>query len=349
MQVVKHVVVTGASGYLGKHLMQSFFTNRSPLSSDKGNVIQYQIYALYGSHPDFDVSVQDYATSYEDDDKLCCQVKAFSLNLTDSNAVDAWLEKDLGHVDVVDVCIHLAAMSNPGKCQADPAMAFRTNVPKHFFTALLENRKCSSIIALSTDHVYPGTNPPYTDEDVPLDPINTYGRTKYDMERFLLSLSRDHDQKAPCRVILLRSSIILGSKGPIAVDHSKATFLHFVASRKDQETFFWTDEKRNVIWVNDVVAVIRWYVDNPGSSGGVYNMGGPQSVSRLDMAQAVFDYYGYDTTYLVAQEKGHGQAQNPNQGAPSPLDLTMDSSRLEQATNMKFSPLKDIVKSTFSS
>ncbi|KAL7578196.1 hypothetical protein ACA910_012625 [Epithemia clementina (nom. ined.)] len=376
MQIVKHVVITGASGYVGKHLLHSFLKNdhKTPLSAvDDGNdidndetaVVQYSVHALYGSHANFEKAVQDYAAlkrkeSGDDDKRVTCEIKTYSLDLTDSDAIHAWIESDMQSVQVVDVCIHLAAMSNPGQCQTHPELAQWVNTPKHFFAALREHKRCRSVIALSTDHVYPGTNPPYKEEgdenEQSLKPINMYGFTKYEMERYLLSLSSSIDTSSteqttsPCRVILLRSSIILGPKSPIALEQSKSTFLHFIASRKDQETLFWTDEKRNVICVGDVVAVIRFFVDNNNFSndrGEVYNMGGPESLSRFDMAKAVFEYFGYCGQYLVPKEKGQEQAQNPSQGPPSPLDISMDSTSLQSVTGLQFSGLTDMIKVTF--
>lgn len=398
MPLVKHIVLTGASGFLGKHLLHSFLTNDyyntpRPLRIESDNkeqqAIQYKIHALYGgSHPNFDQAVKDYAATVaamkvEDDPKanqphppIFCVIQTYSLDLTDPKAIDTWLQSDevMKQVDCIHACVHMAAVSNPGSCQANPEFARSVNIPKHFFNAICEQKHCRCIIALSTDHVYPGTNPPYREEEdrqrggigeeekVICKPINMYGSTKYEMERFLLSISSSTSNNTNtaevnrydgCRVILLRSSIILGPTGPIALKHSKSTFLHFIATRKDEETLFWTDEKRNVIWVGDVVAVIRWFIDDnddeksSSRSSGVYNMGGPQSLSRFEMAQAVFDHLGYDPRYVVAKEKGQKEAQNPSQGAPSPLDISMDSTKLYSLTQIKFSGFTDILKSTF--
>ena len=339
MQIVKHIVLTGASGYVGKHLLHSFMS-----SKDTGGTApyQYHVYALYRSDPKFQESIA--ALNSKGSGTM---ITVFSLDLQDSDAVDRWLQNEMGPVKRVDACIHLAALSNPGKCQADPDSAMAINVPKHFFTALQKQKQCQSFIALSTDHVYPGTHPPYKEDGgESLTPINVYGSTKYKMEKFLLSLTRNTD--IPCRSILLRSSIILGPSPPGM--ESKSTFLHFIASRKEQETTFWTDEKRNVIWVGDVVKVIRFFVDHEDNvvrSGEIYNTGGPDSVSRFDMAKAVFDYFSYDDKYLIPQEKGQERAQNPSAGSPSPLDISMDTKKLQASTRLQFTRLNDIIKFTF--
>mmetsp|Transcript_7473 Transcript_7473/g.9727 ORF Transcript_7473/g.9727 Transcript_7473/m.9727 type:complete len:345 (-) Transcript_7473:331-1365(-) len=338
----KYLVLTGSSGFLGKHLLHSFLSEKSSLTKTQQQGPLYRIYALYNSHTDFEKIVQDYAEQFKD--TTLCEIIAFSLDLTDSNAINKWLKQEMSNVDVVDACIHLAAMANPNSCQSDPDLARSVNIPRIFFEALISEKKCPKIIALSTDHVYSGTNPPYVEEeeDQVLRPINVYGESKYEMEKYILG------KHGPRLAICLRSSIILGTKAPIAQDSSHSTFLQFCATRKDQETTFWSDECRNVIWVGDTVAVLRWFADNTNDenhNGGVYNMGGPESVSRLDMAKAVFHHFGYDTKYLVAQEK-KTQPQIAG-GTPSPLDISMDSTRLQSQTKLAFATMDEIVEASF--
>jgi dTDP-4-dehydrorhamnose reductase len=160
-----------------------------------------------------------------------------------------------------------------------------------FFDAL---RKHSvKIIALSTDQVYDGTHPPYRETDS-AGPCNVYGQSKLEMEDYMLSINNgdddddDDDSGHPPRsdVIVLRSSIMLGSKAPILPSIAHGTFLHFCHSREGVETEFYTDERRSVVAVADVVAVIQWLVANDNvAAAGTFNLGGPQSVSRLEMAE----------------------------------------------------------------
>jgi hypothetical protein len=61
------------------------------------------------------------------------------------------------------------------------------------------------------------------------------------------------------------------------------------------------------------------------------------------MAQAVFGHFGYDTRYLVAKKK----ASLPVAGVASPLDISMDSTKLSQLTAIQFQGLDDIIRDTF--
>jgi dTDP-4-dehydrorhamnose reductase len=260
------------------------------------------------------------------------------LDLTDVNAVEEWMKaKDDAHffssrdcnttttttttTTNTLVCIHTAALSNPRQCQQDAARAHTLNVPTAFFDAC-QARGCA-MICLSTDQVYCGSCPPYTDDEqqaerstASLRPVNVYGATKLAMEQSVLQCpSKD----APS--VILRSSINLGREAPILPEHAHDTFLHFCASRQGVETEFYTDERRTVVSVDDVIASIHWFVRDscrrlpvvhvstkddigtmPPPVTGIFNMGGPTSVSRFDMARAVFEHLGYDPVHLVAKE-----------------------------------------------
>jgi len=221
------------------------------------------------------------------------------------------------------------------------------NVPEYLFAKLSKKEHGSSstrIIALSTDQVYVGTTDNLFVEDdddlSPPQPVNVYGKTKLEMEDILL--------KTMDEVVVLRSSIILGPKAPITIQDAPAhdTFFHFCASRCHQPTTFFTNEYRSVVSLSHVCRIITHFMTIPklpiesllscsSSSRStthhpqIYHMGGPIKVNRMEMAQAVFDYLGYDCSVLVA-----AQQTNPQ----SPLDIGMDSRKLERATNIAHEP-----------
>ena len=219
------------------------------------------------------------------------------------------------------------------------------------------------IVALSTDQVYDGTGvvvspelgvDGYYVEDgskgVNFDtnpPANVYGKTKLKMERYLQEHHAD-------LFIALRSSIIIGPKAPIDGSHVHDTFLHFVQSRKEQETTYFDNEYRTVLSVSHVIATLNWMIQNfslradadaDGSSSlkqyaGIYNLGGKCRANRVDLARAVFDHFGFDKKYVVATKQ-----TSPT----SPLDISMDSRKLHQLTGFEAQPntLKELVQLTF--
>jgi dTDP-4-dehydrorhamnose reductase len=289
----------------------------SPAGAGAGGV-EYHITALYHQLPGFPEAVEKKASASK------VKVTVRSCNLTDFDNNRSFFDDDK---PAVDLCIHTAALSSPRACEADPEKANAINIPKSFFETLSN----VPIIALSTDQVYDGTlmnNDRLYKEDVDTpNPLNVYGQTKLDMETYL---KEQHPSKAIC----LRSSIMLGRKAPLA-NEAHDTFLHFCASRDQQETTFFTNEYRSVVSVPHVCQVVNALAttllmdDNSSTIAttatnkgfAVYNMGGPNRVHRYDMAEAVFAHFGYDPKYLVKAQ----------QTVPtSPLDISMDSSKLQE-------------------
>lgn len=332
------ILLTGASGYLGQHLLWHWIKTGIPEQDTTCTSPQkYIVVAVFHQNSAFASAVQEALASPPSK----VQVIPISCDLTQQSSVDDLFEEHT----IFDVCVHTAALASPQICQQDPDRARKMNVPEYFFRKL----KSARLIALSTDQVYDGTKDTLTqglydeDADIPK-PINVYAQTKLDMEKFL----QKRQLVAKSSTIILRSSIILGPAPP---SQAHNTFLHFCASRDQQETTFFTNEYRTVVGVAHICRVIDHFIaldrnkdDGSSSSGAsvfaIYNMGGPVRVNRYDLAQAVFDHLGYDRKFILSAEQT---------SSTSPLDISMNSRRLEEATKIVHEPktLKGIVESSF--
>jgi dTDP-4-dehydrorhamnose reductase len=331
------ILLTGASGYLGQHLLSSWLnagiTESGPSKSDGSDASPrtYIVVAVFHKHPGFESAVKmKQVLASSSPPKV--QVIPMSCDLTRQSSVDVLFQEHSSF----DVCVHTAALSSPRICEQDPELARNINVPEYFFQKL---HKSVRLIALSTDQVFDGTKDTSTqglyeeDTDIPR-PLNVYGQTKLDMETYLLQKTQTTDATTASTVIILRSSIMLGPKAPISQE-AHDTFLHFCASRDQQETTFFTNEYRTVVSVEHVCRVIDCFIigDNPSSSSSssatIYHMGGPLRVNRYDMAKAVFEYLNYDKKFMVTAEQT---------SSTSPLDISMSSRRLEDWTKIVHEP-----------
>ena len=331
-----------------------------------------------------------------------------ALDLTSPTACDEWFESlqqlpptQLQHQPeqsssenspttiMIDCCIHTAALSSPAICEQQPEYAMSINVPTYFLQRLLRNNPKMTIVALSTDQVYDGNitlndsssniaastisneNNCYN-ESSKCEPCNVYGRTKVELESYLIQQQQLHYPQAS--VIVLRSSIMLGPKVPFLPTKAHTTFLHFCYSRIHETTTYYTNEIRSVIAVSDVVRIIlqmmKLYV-TPGRAGNgsceVYCMGGPTPVNRYDMAKAVLSYFQVaDMSNDIAVPVLKEPASSTTGSVKSPLNISMDSTKLLQLmcdgpsstistiestrinNNIKFLSLSDMVVQTFS-
>ena len=87
-----------------------------------------------------------------------------------------------------EVVIHVAAWTDTAGCEADPARALQVNGEGTRIAAEACARAGAAMLYVSTNEVFGGEKAePYHEEDEP-NPINAYGRSKLEGERYVQSL-----------------------------------------------------------------------------------------------------------------------------------------------------------------
>ncbi|KAK9749364.1 hypothetical protein RND81_02G120800 [Saponaria officinalis] len=267
----KKVLVVGGSGYLGQHLIDSFSTSKTtPL---------YDLAFTYNTTPPQQLL-----------QALPHTILSFPLDFHTGHGFDS-ISASFGQPDVVVNC---AALSVPRACEADPDAAMSINVPTSLVKWVLSfKEKSSLLIHLSTDQVYEGTKSFYKEEDETL-AVNIYGKSKVVAEKFIST-------NCP-NFAILRSSIIYGPQTLSPVPKSlPIQWIDSVLAKGIPVDFFY-DEFRCPVYVKDVVAVVialasRW-VSEAKPMQLVLNLGGPDRVSRVQMAETVADSRGYDKSLI---------------------------------------------------
>jgi dTDP-4-dehydrorhamnose reductase len=329
MTVVRKVklLVTGASGYLGQHLLSSLVKDTS-----------YDLTVAYGSLESFP---HDCKNTFSKNDSTLKIVDGTVLDWSDESCVQAFF---LEHT--FDVIIHLAAISSPYRCEHDTDKTASINCPTKFISALTQKDICERTkdIHLSTDQIYDGFNAPYVEDDK-ASPVNFYGKSKLDFEQLLLNADR-----AKIQPIILRSSLILGGVTPGTC--RKQSFLQFVKDRllNQQETDFYSNEYRNVVFVGDVVKIIEFFVQcKDDISNPVFNMGGGDRVSRVEIAAEVAKVLELDPKYIKDTERAPMVPLNAPKHddeiiVRSPPDISMDIKKIQKVTGRTMLGLESIVR-----
>lgn len=130
---------------------------------------------------------QDLCPILEDIGAFVIETDVDTLDITNAEQVKQVLT-DV-HPDVV---IHCAAYTNVDKAEEDLQTAELINVTGTENIAETCGKLGITLVYISTDYVFDGTNvEPYTPEDKP-DPINNYGLTKYEGEEAVRSLCEKH-------------------------------------------------------------------------------------------------------------------------------------------------------------
>lgn len=258
----------------------------------------------------------------------------FHVDLKSGSGFDA-VSLKFGQPDVVVNC---AALSVPRVCENDPDSAMSINVPSslvNWLSSFTENKE-TLLIHLSTDQVYEGVKSFYKEEDE-IVPVNVYGKSKVAAEKFIYEKCSNF--------AILRSSIIYGPQTISPVPKSlPIQWIDSILSKGEKVEFF-HDEFRCPVCVRDVVKIIlaltnRWLSEDKQMQL-LLNVGGPDRVSRVQMAEAVAEIRGYSTSLIKPIS-----ASSVDRGVMSPADISMDITKLVQTLNIHPVTYKDGVKLT---
>lgn len=310
-----------------------------------------------------------------------------------SSKVPVWLlqpyrvEMDLSSpasVDTVissvhpDIILHFAALSSPVACHKDPAFARLVNAPSHLVDAVKRDVPNALFVFASTDMVYDGEHPPYTVSTAdgksyhPPQAVNVYGATKRAMEELVSQLRYG---------VSLRLSNMIGA--PFVYQAGGEKFLQFLSSQLQRRNVIGLkhDEVRSFVYVDDVVQVVslliqRYVRSTPDAtesqllSETVLNMGGPQPLSRLELAQLFSRTQQVPLTVTEDEETAKQTKVNSSadtwvvhvlpSASPidtngldwstivslplrSPRNIAMDSSATEAAFGFAFTKLEDVI------
>ena len=96
------------------------------------------------------------------------------LDIANAAAVEAWF---CAH-DAYDVVFNCAAMTNVDGCEADFGAAFAANALGPLYLARACSEQGATLVHVSTDYVFPGTEPTARVETDAPAPVSAYGRSK---------------------------------------------------------------------------------------------------------------------------------------------------------------------------
>jgi dTDP-4-dehydrorhamnose reductase len=196
---------------------------------------------------------------------------------------------------------------------ASPAIVIHTAYRQHGEEAMAVNadgaanvaRACreagARLVHVSSDVVFGGDGDRLLHEADEVRPVTEYGATKAAAERRVMEI----DPAA----LLVRTSLILGGPGHEASPHEERAL---AAARGELDLEFFTDEIRSPIQVDDLA---RALLDLAATDArGPLHLGGPDAVSRLELAQLVVAAAGRDPATL------RGRPAPPDRPRHCPLD-----------------------------
>lgn len=182
-------------------------------------------------------------------------------------------------LDGVDAIIHLASVANDPCGDLDPKLTWEISA---LATMRLADRAVREgvrqFIYASSGSVYGVKSEPDVTEDLELEPLTEYNKTKMVAERVLLSYAGD------MAVQIVRPATVCGVSPRMRLDVS-VNMLTMQALTNGRITVFGGDQVRPNIHIDDITDLYIFLLNNP-QVVGVYNAGF-ENVSILEIAERV--------------------------------------------------------------
>ncbi|NNF98991.1 MAG: NAD(P)-dependent oxidoreductase [Desulfobacteraceae bacterium] len=214
------------------------------------------------------------------------------------------------------IVVHAAAVGDPNYCQLHPAETSRINVQSALDLATLcaDGHVCFGFT--STDLIFDGQQPPYTEEDA-VNPVSVYGEQKAEAEIKILIANPD--------ALVCRMPLMVGFSGSMKIGFARQMVMSILNG--DPLNLF-IDEYRTPVDIDCAAKGILKFT--PGLSG-VIHLGGRITVSRYDIGRIIASHAGVEGANINAVHQ-----RDVPMPAPRPRDVSLDSSR---AFEMGYDPM----------
>ncbi len=222
-----------------------------------------------------------------------------------------------------EVVIHAAAFTAVDDCEGQPELALRVNAEGTRNVALACVELRIPMLYISTDYVFDGTKPtPYTESDQP-NPINVYGRSKLEGERFVQGMLG--------QFWIVRTSWLFGLMGKNFV----RTILGKAESGESLQVV--NDQVGAPTYTADLAEKLEQIVERGGP--GIYHVTNQGYCSWFDFAQEILEQTGLRDVRVLPIPTSAS-----NRPAPRPKNSRLANLRLESLGFSLLPPWQDALR-----
>lgn len=277
--MTKSYLITGGAGFIGLNFVKLLLqdTNIRLTVFDK---------LTYASHPD------------EMDELL--KLSHFRFIQGD---ITLQHELDQAFDEVYDAIIHFAAESHVDRSIESAEPFIQTNVlgTYRMLEAVLKG-KAKKLIHISTDEVYGDLEPddPAFTEQTPLSPNNPYSASKASSDLLVKSFIHTHQLPA----MITRCS---NNYGPYQHEEKLIPTIIRKAVNGEKIPIYGDGRQiRDWLYVEDHARAVKKVLEN-GTAGQVYNIGGGNEKTNLDLTKTILSQLGisHDQIAFIQDRKGH--------------------------------------------
>lgn len=252
----KKILVTGAAGFMGSHLVHDLIEQGYP--------------EVYG--------VDDLSGGYKSN--INEKSKFTQLDLRDK-------QKTREYIEVVkpEIIFHLAADATEGRSQFTPASCTERNYMAYLYLLVPAIKNgLEKMILTSSMSVYGSQNPPFS-EEMPTAPEDIYGISKASMEKATQVLARVHKFK----YVIIRPHNVYGPGQNLSDPYRNVVgiFINCLLNNKNFYIYGDGNQKRAFSYIDDFTPYIMKAAILPEAEGEIFNIGPIEEHSINDLAEVV--------------------------------------------------------------
>ncbi|WP_144489890.1 dTDP-glucose 4,6-dehydratase [Bacillus sp. WP8] len=277
--MTKSYLITGGAGFIGLNFVKLLFQDAD---------VRLTVFdkLTYASHP-------------EEMDELL-KLSHFRFIQGD---ITLQHELDQAFDEVYDAIIHFAAESHVDRSIESAEPFIQTNVLGTYcmLEAVLKG-KAKKLIHISTDEVYGDLEPddPAFTEQTPLSPNNPYSASKASSD--LLVKSYIHTHQLPAMITRCSNNY-----GPYQHEEKLIPTIIRKAVNGEKIPIYGDGQQiRDWLYVEDHARAVKQVLEN-GTAGQVYNIGGGNEKTNLDLTKTILSQLGisHDQIAFIQDRKGH--------------------------------------------
>ena len=204
-----------------------------------------------------------------------------------------------------DLIIYCTGNTSISDCEVNPELArkLHVDVPSQI------SRACKKIIYISTDSVFGGDHPPYS-ESSSVSPLNFYAQSKSEGEKEIKKKSLDY--------MIIRTNMygVRSSRGQSIVEWAVDNMSKGKRINGFSDLFF------NPLSVGQISEAIQFLIEKDFS--GIINVAGDYSISKYEFLSRLASSLGYDSDIVnMSSSKDYFAVQRPK-------NTTLDIKTLKQ-------------------
>jgi dTDP-4-dehydrorhamnose reductase len=222
-----------------------------------------------------------------------------------------------------EVVINAAAYTNVDGCEANRERCFAVNAAGVKNVALACRGRGITLVHFSTDYVFDGRKrTSYVEEDLPA-PLNVYGASKVEGERFLREIAD--------RSILIRTAWLYGSHG----NNFVKTILEKTATVKTLDVV--DDQIGSPTTTRDLAAAVELLIE--GGHTGIFHVTNRGRCSWYEFARTIVRYAGISD--VTIRPIGSEKLARP---APRPARSVLNCRKFSAVTGMVLPPWRSALR-----